>query len=122
MLELNRDSAQPPTIRSKQKIVTASSEYLQETFAERNNSATTAPKQQQQSKSELLPLFLASPAYLALYALYTARITHLLPRAQHTAEHLRDTGIIDGFLMSDYSLSDEVRVHFALPASKIEVK
>jgi hypothetical protein len=96
--------------RTRGSALTASAEYLSTTLAARNEA-----RNELHAKADLLPLFLASPAYLALYALYLARVTYLLPRAQHGAAHMRDNGLIDRFLANGYSLSDEVTVHFSLP-------
>lgn len=112
------------TLTTKSSIVTASHEYLASsstTTAESSSSISSsssssscgsASDTKMASLTELLPLFHASPANLALYALYVARVSSLLPRAYHGAAHLCDSGLLDHFLASAYSYSDEVTVRF----------
>lgn len=94
--------------------ITASQAYLTEIFTPTTQSFVDSKVQI--SNSELMPLFIASPAFLTFYTLYIARVTRLLPKPYHNTSHLRDTGIIDRFLMPGYSFSDEVVVHFDQPS------
>jgi len=110
---LKMDKHGMPTTTSA--TITASQEYLINTFTLTARANALATNNIHLPNDELIPLFLASPAFLALHALYVARVSRLLPRAFHNAAHLRDTGIVDRFLMPGYSYSDEVVMHYDLP-------
>ena len=110
--------AQTGQFSLRSRAVTASHAYLadiarrseqKETVGELKTPAATTKTA---PLTQLMPLFLASPAYLALFALYSARVSLLVPRSGHGAAHLRDNGVIDRFLAGGFSLSDEVGVRF----------
>lgn len=111
---VNVDSSGCLSLRSV--AVTASHEYLVEvaslSHAKDASDLKTTPTTRAAPLEKLLPLFATSPSYLALFALYNARVSLLVPRSGHTASHLRDTGAIDRFLAGGFSLSDEIGVEF----------
>lgn len=97
----------------KSSVLSASHEFVAHATAAdgaASSHKTPTPSGRPPPYSELLSLMHVSPAYLALLALYNARVTTLLPRAHYGAAHLCDSGLVDRFVAPAYSYSDETIV------------